>query len=151
MNRFLPLLVLGLTLGACETDTNTTMANPPAPQPAETSESAQTIPAPMAEGASEEVVAQMQNGVQTAEVTVGRMGYVPGQVQLKAGVPARLTFTRTVESSCAEQIQVPAFGVAKTDLPLNEPTVIEFTPTEAGDYQFVCGMDMMKGALVVKA
>jgi plastocyanin domain-containing protein len=35
-------------------------------------------------------------------------------------------------------------------LPLNEPIAIEFTPANAGDVAFACGMNMLKGAVVVQ-
>lgn len=74
---------------------------------------------------------------------------MPARLTLAAGVPARLVMTRTVENTCATEIQVPAYGVAKTALPLNEPVAIEFTPTAAGEVEFVCGMNMQRGTIVV--
>ena len=91
----------------------------------------------------------MEDGVQVVDVTVGQMGYEPLQIRLEAGVPARLVFTRTVEGECPSQVQIPAFDVEKTELPMNQPVAIEFMPDEAGSFQFVCGMDMMEGALLV--
>jgi plastocyanin domain-containing protein len=38
----------------------------------------------------------------------------------------------------------------KRALPLNEPVVIEFTPAKAGDIAFVCGVDMLRGTVVVQ-
>ena len=93
--------------------------------------------------------ARMEGGVQVVEIEAGRMGYAPKQIALEAGVPARLVFTRTVEDECSSQITLPAYGVTTTDLPLNEPVAIEFTPTEAGEVQFVCGMDMQRGTIAV--
>lgn len=93
----------------------------------------------------------MEGGVQVVDITVGDMGYEPGRIELKAGVPAKLVFTRTADTDCAKQVQIPSFDIPKTDLPLNEPKAIEFTPGEGGDFTFVCGMDMMKGTIVVKS
>jgi plastocyanin domain-containing protein len=36
-------------------------------------------------------------------------------------------------------------------LPLNEPVTIEFTPEEAGEVAFACGMNMLKGVVVVQS
>jgi plastocyanin domain-containing protein len=33
---------------------------------------------------------------------------------------------------------------------LNERVVIEFTPREAGEVAFACGMNMLRGTLVVR-
>lgn len=91
----------------------------------------------------------MENGVQVVEVEVTTMGFRPQRIQLEPGVPARLVFRRTTESACMEQVQIPAFGIEETDLPMNEPVALEFTPGERGTFSFVCGMDMQRGTLVV--
>ena len=97
-----------------------------------------------------ETMPTMVDGVQVIEVEAGMMGFTPKKIALETGVPARLVFTRTVESSCSEQVQIPALGVEKTDLPLNEPVAIEFTPEKGGSFTFVCGMDMQTGTLLVE-
>ncbi|MEL7361292.1 MAG: cupredoxin domain-containing protein [Bacteroidota bacterium] len=136
MTRRLPLLALAfaLTLAACgpaDSDTATGL------EPDTAAEEAPAV--------------QIIDGVQVAEIEVGRMGYDPINVELQAGIPARLVFTRTIESACAEQIQAPDFAVAVTDLPLNESVAIEFTPDEAGSFTYMCGMDMMRGTVIVQA
>lgn len=97
-----------------------------------------------------ESVATIQDGVQVIELEAGANGYVPGTIELQAGIPARFIVTRTVESACLEQIQIPDLGIAVTDLPLGEPVTIEFEPTEAGSFRFICGMNMQHGTLLVK-
>ena len=89
--------------------------------------------------------------VQVFEIEAGQMGYSPKEVTLEAGQPARLVFTRTVESECSSQVQIPAFGIDATDLPLGEPVAIEFTPDEGGTFTFICGMDMQRGTIVVES
>ena len=141
MTRFLPLAAAALLLNACATE------------PAVPTQTADPAPVAIETPAPEPLVATPDevDGVQTIGITVGKMGYEPGAIALQAGVPARLVFTRTVEGACAEEIQVPAFGVEPVALPLNEPVAVEFTPAEPGDYAFVCGMDMMRGQLVVRS
>jgi plastocyanin domain-containing protein len=39
----------------------------------------------------------------------------------------------------------------KKALPLNEPVTIEFTPQNAGELAFACGVNMLKGRVVVQA
>ena len=103
------------------------------------------------DGASATAVAAVENGVQTVAVTVGPGGFAPDRVALRAGVPARLVFTRTTDRTCATEVQVPSLGVGKTALPLDEAVVVTFTPTEAGTFAFTCGMGMMRGTLIVTA
>lgn len=94
--------------------------------------------------------AVVEDGTQTVEITVGPSGFEPDAIRLEAGVPARLAFTRTTDRTCATEVQVPAFGVEKTPLPLNEEVLIAFTPEETGTFAFTCGMNMMRGTIVVE-
>lgn len=94
------------------------------------------------------VTAEMADGTQTVEIEAGRMGYEPRRIHLEADVPARLVFTRTVENECSERITIPAYDVER-DLPLGEPVAVEFTPTETGEIEFVCGMDMQRGTIAI--
>jgi hypothetical protein len=87
--------------------------------------------------------------VQTAIVTVGEQGYEPVTVNLRAGIPARITFVRTTDKTCGTEVVFPSLGI-KRALPLNEPVVVEFTPAGAGDLAFACGMNMLRGTVVVR-
>lgn len=91
------------------------------------------------------------DGVQVVEIGVSKTGFSAKKIALKAGVPARLVFTRTEDGGCAYQVQIPDFKIEATDLPLNKPVAITFMPQESGQYTFACGMDMVKGALLVKS
>jgi cobalt-zinc-cadmium efflux system membrane fusion protein len=88
-------------------------------------------------------------GTQTARVLVNEKGYEPARVTLRAGVPARLTFVRTTDKTCGTDIVFPSLDI-KRPLPLDEPVAIEFTPAEAGEIAFVCGMNMLKGVVIVQ-
>ena len=95
------------------------------------------------------VTPEMVDGVQVVAIEAGTMGFQPRQIQLQAGVPARFVITRTVDDACSSEITIPSYDVAATALPLGEPVAIEFTPTEAGEVDFVCGMDMQRGTIAV--
>jgi len=88
---------------------------------------------------------------QVIEIAVTNQGYEPEQIELTAGVPTRLVVTRTGDSACASQLQIPAMGIAPTDLPLDESVAFTFTPTKEGNYAFTCGMDMLTGTLSVQS
>ena len=165
MTRFLPnhailaaLLAAPLALAACGDAGSDERADMPGMGAEAAGEMHEMPDGTMMDGAEhdhvasadgEAAAAQMIDGVQVVEIEAGRMGYQPRQVALEAGVPARLVFTRTVEDECSSQITLPAYDVPTTDLPLGEPVAIEFTPTEAGEVQFVCGMDMQRGTIAV--
>lgn len=86
---------------------------------------------------------------QSVPITVGTAGFAPDRIELKAGIPTRLVFTRTTDETCATEIQVPGFDIGPTSLPLNEPTSIEITPPADGSATFACGMDMVTGTIIV--
>ena len=92
--------------------------------------------------------AEVVDGVQTVEIVVDG-GYHPQVVELKAGLPAQLIFHRKDPSSCLEEVVMPDFGVSRM-LPLGEKTVVEIAAQTAGDYKYVCGMNMFSGRVVVK-
>jgi cobalt-zinc-cadmium efflux system membrane fusion protein len=86
---------------------------------------------------------------QTATITVTKDGFTPATVTLRAGVPARLTFVRTSNETCATQVVVPSLKIERP-LPLNTPVVVELAAAKAGTIEFACGMDMLKGAIVIE-
>jgi len=87
---------------------------------------------------------------QTTTISVTEKGFTPNAVNLRANVPARVTFIRKTEATCATAVVLPEFKIEKK-LPLNKSVVVEFTPRKTGDLIFGCGMDMMlKGKLVVR-
>lgn len=86
-----------------------------------------------------------------AEVRIAvRGGYDPATVRVKAGAPVRLVFDRQETSGCSEEVVFPAFGIRKF-LPTGQPTSIEITPPAPGRYEFMCGMSMLRGAVVAEA
>jgi RND family efflux transporter MFP subunit len=87
--------------------------------------------------------------IQRAKVVVTGQGFEPAKVALRAGTPARLTFIRTTDKTCGTEVVVSSLNI-KHALPLNEPVQIEFTPAETGDIAFTCGMNTLKGVIVVQ-
>ncbi|MDQ3649200.1 MAG: cupredoxin domain-containing protein [Acidobacteriota bacterium] len=87
-------------------------------------------------------------GVQQIKVTV-KGGYSPDVIVVKEGQPVRLDFFRDETASCSEQVIFGDFGIAR-DLPAFKTTPIEFTPDKAGEFTFTCGMNMMRGKLIVE-
>jgi RND family efflux transporter MFP subunit len=87
--------------------------------------------------------------VQTARVVVSDQGYEPDRISLRAGIPARITFTRTSDKTCGTEVTIPSLNI-KRPLPLNQAVDIEFTPEKSGDVAFVCGMNMLRGTILVQ-
>jgi plastocyanin domain-containing protein len=76
-------------------------------------------------------------------------GYSPDTITIIKGKTTTLRFTRKDPSSCLEEVVVPEFKVRKF-LPLNQTVSVEIKPEKAGEYEFVCGMNMFHGKLIVK-
>ena len=76
-------------------------------------------------------------------------GYELAKLTLKAGVPAQIAFVRTTDKTCGTEVVFPSLNVRRP-LPLNEPVVIEFMPKTSAEIGFVCGMNMLRGTVVVQ-
>ncbi|HEV8611890.1 MAG TPA: cupredoxin domain-containing protein [Gemmatimonadales bacterium] len=87
-------------------------------------------------------------GVQEISVTV-RGGYDPAEIEVEAGRPVRLWFDRQETSGCSEEVLLPDFKIRRFLPPLRK-TAVEFTPQHPGEYEFTCGMGMLRGKLIVR-
>ena len=87
--------------------------------------------------------------LQTATVKITERGYEPYVLKFRRGIRTRITFVRTTDATCANELVFPEFGI-KRDLPLNQPVVITLSPTKKGEFSFTCGMNMMRGKLIVQ-
>jgi RND family efflux transporter MFP subunit len=118
----------------------TAAATPPASQQTE-GKPAQVKTAPSAQPRQEET--------QAVTVTLTEKGYQPETFKLRQGVPARVTFVRKVEATCGTEIVLAEYNI-KRELPFNQPVTVEFTPSKSGAFKFACGMDMLRGKILVQ-
>ena len=88
------------------------------------------------------------SGVQEVRVIV-KGGYTPDTIVVHAGKPVRLQFYRDETADCSERVVFEQFGIDQ-QLPPFQTTAIEFTPDQPGEFPFRCGMNMLKGLLVVE-
>ena len=94
------------------------------------------------------VAAAASNGVQEVRIVV-KGGYTPDTIVVQAGKPVRLQFYRDETADCSERLVLEEFGI-DVALPAFQTTAVEFTPTAAGEFPFRCGMNMLKGVIVVE-
>lgn len=80
-------------------------------------------------------------------IEVNNKGYKPDKITAKAG-DAVLVFTRTDDTHCGKYVKIAGLK-GKTELPLNKPVEIGIRLPKSGEVRFACGMDMLKGTLVV--
>jgi len=89
-----------------------------------------------------------ESGPVRHEIEVDAEGYHPDRVEARAGEPVTLVFTRTTDDGCGQELVIADHDIER-ELPLNEPVEVTFTPA-AGEIAFACGMDMYRGAVVVR-
>jgi hypothetical protein len=89
------------------------------------------------------------SAAQSVRIEVTENGFKPDRVSLRTGIAAQLTFVRTTDKTCGTEVVFPSLSL-KRALPLNEPVVIDFTPARTGEVAFTCGMNMLKGVVVVQ-
>jgi P-type Cu+ transporter len=92
--------------------------------------------------------AVLAGGVQRLAVTV-RGGYRPEVIRVRQGVPVELTFDRQESGDCTSRVVFPDFRASAT-LPANQRTTVRLDPGETGEFGFACGMNMIRGTLIVE-
>jgi hypothetical protein len=84
--------------------------------------------------------------LQKVSVDLSKGYFDPNTIELKAGVPAEITFGQG--SGCLSQVQSRQLGFFQ-DL-TQGPVTIKLPALAAGTYAFTCGMNMQSGSIVVK-
>ena len=82
-------------------------------------------------------------------VAVTDNGFEPEFVTVHKGRPAVLVITRKVEATCATEAVFAANGT-RYPLPLNQDVRIPIATASAETLRYACGMDMYRGAVVVR-
>lgn len=89
----------------------------------------------------------IKDGYQEMNMDVGYSGYSPNSFVLKKGVPVRWNVNVKELTGCNQRIIAKEYNIDETlSSGLN---TIEFTPTETGNFQFTCGMGMLRGSFIV--
>ncbi|MDA8069323.1 MAG: cupredoxin domain-containing protein [Actinomycetota bacterium] len=87
-------------------------------------------------------------GFQEATIAV-KGAYTPDVIVVQHGQPVRLTFLRQETAACSEKVVFPDFQ-RTVELPEGQLVPVEFTPEQPGEYEFTCGMGMLRDKLVVR-
>ena len=86
----------------------------------------------------------------TVQVAITEAGFTPARVEVPAGSHVTLVMTRKVEATCGTDVVVGGRKAADS-LPLNKPVSIDVGTVNRGEITFTCGMNMLKGTIVVQA
>ena len=76
--------------------------------------------------------------------------YKPNRIEVRQGERVRLKIIRKEYNGCTREIVFPKLNITR-ELPTNKIVYIDLPALQAGDYEFKCGMNMIKGVLVVTA
>ena len=94
-------------------------------------------------------VSAQDAGVREIEVVVDG-AYQPARIEVAPGERVRLRFLRRDYGGCTREVVFPSLNLRRA-LPTNEPVVIDLPALPVGETAFHCGMNMVRGALVVRA
>ena len=83
------------------------------------------------------------------KITVSKNGYEPASINAKKGEKLTIEFYRADSENCGGEVVFPKLKISKK-LPVGETVLVEITPTESGELAFACGMDMLKGKVLVQ-
>jgi plastocyanin domain-containing protein len=98
--------------------------------------------------AAQEAGAKQEAGaVREIEVVVDR-GYTPTRIEVSEGERIRLKFIRREYTPCTREVLIPSLNI-RQELPPNKPVIVELPPLKAGEVEYKCGMNMVRGTLVV--
>ncbi len=86
------------------------------------------------------------------QISVTEKGFEPESVEVPSGKPVTLVFTRKTDKTCAKEVILTMDDGKKIEkaLPLDTPVELAATFPKAGKLGYACGMDMIKGTIVVQ-
>ncbi len=100
-----------------------------------------------AASAEQEALAPVKNGEQIVNMVQLGNEYSPNSFTVRKGIPVKWIIDSQNQYTCAASIRMSAFGIAQY---LREgENIIRFTPTQAGNVRFTCGMGMYSGIFKV--
>ncbi|KYG07671.1 hypothetical protein BE21_28085 [Sorangium cellulosum] len=98
--------------------------------------------------AAEEAPAPSPQAVREIEIVVDG-GYKPSRIVVAEGERVRLKLVRRDYSPCSREVVFASLGIRR-ELPTNVPVVIDLPALSPGEIEFKCGMNMLRGVIVVE-
>ncbi len=100
------------------------------------------------EAAAEEAPKPGPPAAREIEVVVDG-GYRPDRIVLTEGERVRLKLVRRDYSPCTREVVFASLGIRR-ELPTDVPVLVELPALSAGEVEFRCGMNMLRGVIVVE-
>ncbi|WP_010497395.1 cupredoxin domain-containing protein [Paenibacillus elgii] len=89
------------------------------------------------------LIAEKAAGYQVATVQVKEDGFEPKQIELQAGVPAKINFKKSSRFTCKD------LGIIDAPLATGN-NIVALPELKPGTYRYHCGMYMFDGVITVK-
>lgn len=84
------------------------------------------------------------------KITVSKAGFTPGEITLDRSKYSKLAFLRTDSENCGNEIVIKDSDIKK-QLPVGELVLVDLPENLKGKtLNFACGMDMLKGKILVQ-
>lgn len=101
------------------------------------------------QGKTDKVLTEAKIPAGYYKIVVSKDGFAPNEIILSADKEAKLAFLRVDKENCGDEIVFKDLNIRKK-LPVGEVVTIEIPKDKKGEINFSCGMDMMKGKIVVQ-
>ncbi|HTN90376.1 MAG TPA: cupredoxin domain-containing protein [Sorangium sp.] len=98
--------------------------------------------------AAEGAPAPSPQAVREIEIVVDG-GYKPSRIVVAEGERVRLKLIRRDYSPCSREIVFASLNIRR-ELPTDVPVVIDLPALSPGEVEFKCGMNMLRGVIVVE-
>lgn len=83
------------------------------------------------------------------KIIVSKDGFIPNEISFKQGEPLKLAFYRSDAENCGSEVVFQNLNITKK-LPVGKVVLINIPTDGNGEFAFACGMNMMKGKIVVQ-
>lgn len=92
--------------------------------------------------------APIEPAYQTIKMNVTASSFQPNHFTLKKGIPVKWIIDGSKASGCTKSIRAPKYNIA-ADV-AGKTQTIEFTPSDAGNFEFTCWMGMVRGSFLIQ-
>jgi hypothetical protein len=83
------------------------------------------------------------------KIVVSKDGFTPQEISYKQGQPLKLAFYRADKENCGSEVIFKDLNIKKK-LPVGKVVLVDIPTDNPGEFAFACGMDMLKGKIVVQ-
>lgn len=83
------------------------------------------------------------------KIVVSENGFTPQEISYRQGQPLKLAFYRADDKNCGSEVIFDDLNIKKK-LPVGKVVLVDIPTDKADEFSFACGMNVMKGKIVVQ-